>query len=211
MLVNTTLVLASCITQIDQYGHSVAGVIPAFAAAGLLFALLQFSLQMSSIRTMRKSSKGLTMSHWNAWTQAATYALLIATNFAMLFMLSRYDVSFVHWTSLVVLAIWAATFAAVGIRYKGAFSKPKARLYSSIGIKVVPQALQGIGYAAVSAAGMSAVSISVLLLQSIMKFLLGRQTRKHDEYASASYGAASWDLGSVAFMAICWSIGTLLA
>lgn len=206
------LLATSCITQIQQYERSVSGVIPAFAATGIVFASLQLSLTRDShIGKAAASAYAISPSHrWASKYPIIVNITMIGTNTLMLFAQIGHGVTVNQPTTYAALAAWISAFAVVRLKM-GGFRSPRARLYSSLGIRMIPQLMQGISFAVVGAQGFSVVSLGLLLTQVFMKLLLSYPARRDDAFARAAYLVAAWDFAAIVYIAACWTLGCTTA
>lgn len=213
-LLNLLLVGIFWQSQIQQYAHTTKGVVFAWLVAGLVFVIIQLSLQASALR-QRLQEESPSAKHleivWSLAVQVVVFAVMAIYNVIALVALWQGGGRPTGAYDLIITAIVAATLCVAAWRYRSSLRDPGARLLLATGTKALPQWVQAGSLAIVGSAGMHPLTISAITAMGALRFILSHHAATHfktKETVAADKGSFR-DLLSIGAMCVGWIIGAI--
>jgi hypothetical protein len=213
-LLNLLLVGVFWQSQIQQYAHTTKGVVFAWLVAGLIFVVIQLSLQASALR-QRLHEESSSAKHleivWSLAAQVVVFVVMAVYNIIALIALWQGGGRPVGAYNMLIAALVAATLCVAAWRYRRSLRDPGARLLLATGTKALPQWVQAGSLAVVGSAGMHPLTISAITAMGVLRFILSHHAAAHfktKETVAADKGSFR-DLLSIGAMCIGWVIGAI--
>lgn len=215
--INITLVVIFWQSQLNHYTHSTKGVLLLWLVAGLIFVLIQMSLQANAWRQVtsygqQQSAGERFETLWMLGSQLAMFGLATLYNVVALVQLILLGVRPNQPFDIIIAVILVATLvvacAVYGIKRLGS---PSSRLLLATGTKAAPQWLQAVWFALQGSAGMHVATITSITAMGTTRYMLTRITLRRftDSNTIAANKAAFRDLLSIIAMAAGWVLGRL--
>lgn len=211
-LANILLVGIFWQSQIWQYARTTTGVVFTWLVAGLIFILIQLSLQASALRHKLQEDPSLP-SHleivWSLAAQVAIFVFMAIYNIVALIALWRGGGRPVHFFDGLIVFIVISTLLVVVWRYRHAIRDPRARLLLATGTKALPQYVQAGSLAIMGSAGMHPLTILAIAAMGVLRFALSHHAAAgfRTKQTIAANQAAWRDMLSIGAMCLGWVIG----
>lgn len=211
-LVNTLLIIVFWQSQLIQYLQQTTGIVFMWLVAGLIFVLVQLSLQWDAFKkakTEAASDKRFEV-RWSLGAQIWLLGLIAVYNTVALIELLVIGVIPSQLFDILIGILIAGTMAIIAVKYRS-FTPPAARLLLATGTKAAPQVLQAGAFALLGSAGLPLVAIASLTAIGGLRFLLAWHSKRHYHNSAtvAAYKGAFRDFSSTLLMVVGWIIGRM--
>lgn len=210
--VNAALIIIFWQSQLLHYQHHTTGILFMWLVAGLLFVLVQLSLQWEALRRAKAEveSEKLFEVRWSLAVQVGLFILIAAYNTIALIQLLLLGALPSQPFDALIGMLLLATIVTIAIKYQS-IKTPAARLLLATGTKAAPQVLQAGAFVVLGSAGMHWVTVFAITAMGILRYLLTRHAVQQYQSAAtnAANAAAFRDLLSIFLMGLGWVLGRL--
>lgn len=213
-LLNFILTILFWQSQIIQYDHSTKGILFMWLTAGLIFILLQLSLQINALRQalteLAPGEKRIEVL-WSLIAQIILFVVIIVYNSIILSILLLHGILPNKPLDFIIFAILGVTGAVIAFRYRLNLRNPHAKLLLATGMKAAPQWIQAVNFVIFGSMGMNIVTISAIIGMGLMRYVSAKHTANnfHKLETTVAHKAAFRDVVSVMAMCVGWGIGRL--
>lgn len=208
--INTVLIVIFWQSQLIQYLHQTTGILFMWLVSGLLFVLVQLSLQWEAWRNAKKdvAAEKLFEIRWGLGVQIGLFILIAVYNTIALIELLLVGVLPTKLFDIFIALLLLATLLFIFYKYRN-FKTPAARLVLATGTKAAPQVLQAGAFIVLGSLGMHPATILAIAAMGLFRYLLARHSRLQypTEATKAADKAAFRDFISILLMCAGWIIG----
>lgn len=211
-LVTAVLIVIFWQSQLFQYLHQTTGILYMWLVAGLLFVLVQLSLQWEAWRKAKAevAPEKLFEVRWSLGAQIGLFILIAVYNTIALIELAVVGVLPSQPFDAVIGLLLLGTIVVIALKYR-TFKTPAARLLMATGTKAAPQVLQAGAFVVIGSAGMHPATILSIITMGGLRYVLTRYAERQyrSDATVAANKAAFRDFLSVLLMGLAWVFGRL--